>query len=214
MSHWLDIVLHINLYLAEWIQIWGLWIYALLFAIIFAETGLVVMPFLPGDSLLFAIGALTTLENGLDMTSVLILLSIAAILGDWTNYQIGSKLGKKMTSENSFFRVKPAHIKKTEEFYDKHGAKSIVLARFAPIVRTFVPFVAGVGKMDPKIFFKYNIIGGILWIQSFVWLGYFFGNMPQVQKNFSLIIFAIIFLSLVPIGIEIFKAKMKIQKVK
>ncbi len=208
LKHAIDVVLHIQVYLGDWAQWMGPWLYILMFLIIFAETGLVIFPFLPGDSLLFALGAMTTLaDNPLNIWILIPLLCIAAILGDWTNYQIGHKLGRTFFSKHLKWAVKEEHLKKTEDFYEKYGAKSIVLARFAPIVRTFVPFVAGVGRMNRNVFFSYNILGGILWVNIFLWLGHFFGNLPIIQKNFSTVIFAIIILSVLPMFIEIYRAK-------
>jgi membrane-associated protein len=208
MMDLIHMILHIQTYLADWVQWMGPWLYVLMFIIIFSETGLVITPFLPGDSLLFALGAMTTLsENSLNIWILIVSLTIAAILGDWTNYQIGNKLGRNFFNKNFKWALKEEHLKKTEEFYDKYGVKSIVLARFAPIVRTFVPFVAGIASMNRQVFFKYNIIGGVLWINIFLWLGHFFGNLPFVQKNFSMIIFAIIILSVMPMFLEYLRAR-------
>lgn len=208
LSHAIDVVLHINLYLGDWAQWMGPWLYVLMFAIIFAETGLVITPFLPGDSLLFALGAMTSLTvNPLDISTLAIVLPLAAITGDNTNYFIGKKLGRSWFAKKFPWALKPEYIQKTENFYARHGAKSIVIARFAPIIRTFVPFVAGIGNMNRKIFITFSIIGGMLWIQSFLWLGRYFGNLPYIQKNFSLVVVAIIFISILPMLIEILKAR-------
>ena len=210
-----DMVLHINNHLGTWAESMGPWLYVLMFIIIFAETGLVIAPFLPGDSLLFALGAMTTLQtNPLNVWVLLTSLTIAAILGDATNYTIGQKIGPDFIVKKFPWALKPEHMKKTESFFEKYGAKSIVLARFAPIVRTLVPFVAGVGRMNPKTFFKFNVIGGFLWIQVFIWLGHFFGNLPYIQKNFSMVIFAIIVISVLPMALEIAKARMSQKPVR
>ncbi len=198
MTDLLDVILHLDQHLVEWVAIWGNWIYALMFLIIFCETGLVILPFLPGDSLLFALGALTAVENGLDLGIILTSLSVAAILGDATNYQIGKHLGPRVFERDGrFFRREYLH--KTEQFYAKWGSFTIIAARFAPIVRTFAPFVAGVGKMPYRKFFLYNFIGGVVWVLSFVLAGYFFGNLPVVKTNFHFVILAVIALSLVPV---------------
>lgn len=206
--NFLHMLLHIQVYLIEWSQWMGPWLYVLMFLIIFSETGLIVFPFLPGDSLLFALGAMTTLgENSLNIWILIPLLSLAAILGDWVNYQVGSRLGRSFFQKHLSWAVKDIHIKKTEIFFEKYGVRSIVLARFAPIVRTFTPFVAGLGKMSPRLFFKYNVAGGLLWINLFLWMGHFFGNLPIVQKNFSAVIIAIIIISVLPMAIEVLKSR-------
>lgn len=202
-----DFILHIDVHLGEIISNYGVLTYGILFGIIFMETGFVVTPFLPGDSLLFAAGAFAALGS-INIWLVVGLLILAAFLGDTVNYWIGHFLGEKMI-ENKRIPIKEEHIKKTEEFYEKHGAKTIILARFVPIVRTFAPFVAGVGRMSYGHFIAYNIIGGILWVTSFSWMGYFFGNMPVVKHNFTLVIFAIIGLSVLPMVVEIIKEKKK-----
>lgn len=209
----IDVVLHIDQYLSVWSGWLGPWLYVIMFLIIFAETGLVIAPFLPGDSLLFALGAMTTLEqNPLSISVLMVSLIIAAILGDRTNYYIGEKIGPKIfTKEDSIFFHK-SHLLKAEQFYAKYGPKAIVIARFAPIVRTMVPFVAGVGRMDKKRFFTYNIFGGVLWVASFLLAGHYFGNLPIVQRNFHVVIFGVIILSLVPIAYEIIKAKIDSRK--
>ncbi|MGC4068567.1 MAG: DedA family protein [Polyangiaceae bacterium] len=210
MLHWfIDVVLHLDQYLEGWSQSVGIWLNVILFLVIFCETGLVVAPFLPGDSLLFAIGALAAREGfALKVPVVLPLLIIAAILGDATNYSIGRKIGPAVFSrENSRFLNKK-HLLKTQEFYERHGGKTIVIARFAPIIRTFAPFVAGIGKMQYRKFAMYNIAGGIAWVASFILAGYFFGNMPVVKRNFHIVIFGIIFVSLLPTVIEVVRARM------
>jgi membrane-associated protein len=178
------------------------WTYAILFLIVFAETGLVVTPFLPGDSLLFAAGAICALGS-IDITTMIVLLVIAAILGDGVNYFIGDKLGHRL-------KVKKEYLDRTHAFYEKHGGKTIILARFMPIIRTFAPFVAGIGSMSYRNFVIYNVVGALLWVISFTLLGYFFGNQPVVKKNFTLVVGAIIVISVLPIVYE--AVKMKLQK--
>jgi len=177
------------------------WIYAILFLIIFCETGLVVTPFLPGDSLLFAIGSLAA-SGALDLTTCLILLTVAAILGDSVNYSIGAWIGPKAFHYPKSRWLNPEHLKRAHEFYERHGGKTIIIARFLPIIRTFAPFVAGIGRMTYSHFLFYNVTGAFIWIFSITYLGYFFGGMEIVQKNFSLVILAIIVISLLPIVVE------------
>ncbi|MCA1790293.1 MAG: DedA family protein, partial [Thioalkalivibrio sp.] len=181
----------------------GTWTYAILFLIIFCETGLVVMPLLPGDSLLFAAGTFAALGS-LDPWILCGLLITAAILGDTVNYWIGKSIGPRAFSGNVRF-LKKEYLEKTQRFYEKHGGKTIILARFVPIVRTFAPFVAGVGTMNYGRFLAYNVIGAIVWVMMFVWLGYLFGNIPVVKERFSLVILAIILLSVLPIVFEMYK---------
>jgi len=202
----LDFFLHLDVHLGEIIANYGLATYAILFAIIFAETGFVVTPFLPGDSLLFAAGAFAAL-GFFNPWLLIILLIIAAIGGDAVNYWIGHFFGQKIVDNPKIPFVNQEHIDKTEKFYEKHGGKTIILARFVPIVRTFAPFVAGVGKMHYGKFISFNIIGGVIWIILFIGAGYFFGNIPKVKENFSLVILVIILISVFPILIEYFKAK-------
>jgi len=197
----MDIILHLDEYLSQLVSSYGALTYGLLFAIIFAETGLVIAPFLPGDSLLFATGAIASLGS-LNIWFVTLLLLIAAILGDTVNYWIGHFFGRKIVDHPKIKFINQEHIDKTEQFFKKHGAKTIILARFVPIVRTFAPFVAGVGSMHYSTFISYNIIGGILWVVSFTTLGYFFGNMEFIKANFHYAIFAIVGLSLIPMIYE------------
>jgi membrane-associated protein len=207
LQHLIDFILHIDQHLAELTQKYGLWTYAILFAIVFCETGLVVTPLLPGDSLLFAAGALAALpDSALNVHLVVLLLCAAAILGDTVNYWIGHTLGPVVFERNSRF-FKREHLVRTQAFYEKHGGKTIVLARFFPIIRTFAPFVAGVGRMHYGRFIGYNILGGILWVVLFTYLGYFFGNLPFVKDNFSLVVLAIIVLSLLPGLLELLRRR-------
>jgi membrane-associated protein len=204
----IDIALHLDRYLVDWSQSLGLWLNLILFLVIFCETGLVVLPFLPGDSLLFAVGALAALDGSPVKIGVIVpLLIVAAVVGDAVNYSIGRKIGPAVFKfeGNRFFNK--AHLMKTQEFYERHGGKTIVIARFAPIIRTFAPFVAGIGQMKYRAFAVFNISGGAAWVSSFIFAGYFFGNMPIVKRNFHIIIFAIIFISLLPTVIEVLKAR-------
>jgi membrane-associated protein len=203
----IDFILHLDKHLGAIIQDYGTWTYAILFLIIFVETGVVVLPFLPGDSLLFAAGSLAALPGSpLNVWAMMGLLIIAAVLGDTLNYHIGDYLGPRVFRENSRF-LKREHLIRTQQFYEKHGAKTIILARFIPIIRTFAPFVAGVGTMSYTKFLSYNVVGGILWVILLTGAGYFFGTIPIVQKNFSLVVLAIIGLSLLPVVFEFVKAR-------
>lgn len=201
----LDFFLHLDTYLDEVIRTYGIWTYALLFAIIFMETGLVITPFLPGDSLLFAAGTFAAIGS-LNVWLLWSLLFIAAVLGDTVNYWIGSKVGPGAFDGNVRF-LKKEYLDQTQEFYDKHGGKTIVLARFVPIVRTFAPFVAGVGTMEYRRFLAYNIFGAFIWTGLFIGLGYFFGNIPFVKANFELVVVVIIFISIVPMVIEFVRGR-------
>lgn len=203
----IDFILHIDVHLAEIISQYGVITYAILFGIIFVETGLVVMPFLPGDSLLFAAGAFAALGS-LNVIVIILLLCAAAILGDTVNYWIGHFFGKKIIA-NPRIPIKDEHIKETEAFFDKHGGKTIILARFVPIVRTFAPFVAGIGKMHYGNFISYNIIGGIAWVFLFILAGFFFGNIPAVKHNFSIVIMVIILISVLPMFYHSLQKKLK-----
>ncbi len=201
-----DFILHIDRHLAEIISAYGLWTYAILFAIIFVETGLVVMPFLPGDSLLFAAGAFAAKpETGLNVHVIALSLFIAAVLGDTLNYWIGAKVGPAVFKREDSVWLRKKHLDRAHEFFERYGGRAVILARFVPIVRTFVPFVAGIGQMTYPRFLAYNVIGGFLWIYFFTYAGFAFGNQPFVQKNFKLVILAIIFLSVLPIVIEFAK---------
>jgi membrane-associated protein len=205
----IDLLLHVDVYLLELVMNYGIWIYAILFLIIFAETGLVVTPFLPGDSLLFAAGALAA-SGALDVTGVSLLLVVAAILGDAVNYSIGRMVGTRVihlaqTDPRWGRWIKTAHIAKAHEFFERHGGKAIVLARFMPIVRTFVPFVAGVAEMSYPAFALYNVTGAIAWVGICVGAGYVFGNVPIVKENFSLVALGIVFVSILPVVFEYLK---------
>ena len=203
----IDFVLHIDTHLGAIIAGYGTLTYIFLFAVIFAETGFVFTPFLPGDSLLFAAGAFAALGS-FNVLALLLLFWSAAFLGDTVNYWIGHFFGQKII-DNPRLPINQKHIDKTQKFYDRHGGKTIFLARFVPIVRTFAPFVAGIGKMEYKKFITYNATGGLAWVGGFTLLGYFFGNLPTVKENFSIVVFVIILLSVSPILIEFIKVKLK-----
>jgi membrane-associated protein len=203
IKQFIDFFIHLDTHLAEIISKYGTGTYVILFLIIFAETGLVVMPLLPGDSLLFAAGIFARLGD-LNPWLLTGLLIVAAILGDTVNYWVGKRIGPKaFTSDSRFF--KRAYLDRTRGFYARHGGKTIILARFVPIVRTFAPFVAGVGEMHYGRFLAYNVIGGVVWVTLLVWAGYLFGEIPIVRENFELVIFAIIGISVLPIVIEVFR---------
>jgi len=206
----IDFVLHMDVYLNDIIANYGVWTYGILFLIIFLETGFVITPFLPGDSLLFAAGTFAALGS-LNPIYLFLLLSVAAVIGDTVNYSIGHYIGPKAFSGEIKF-LKKDHLDKTQEFYDKHGGKTIILARFIPIIRTFAPFVAGIGTMKYSKFILYNVVGGISWVAIFISLGYFFGNIPFVAKNFELVIFAIIFISFIPPVLEFIKARKEMKE--
>jgi membrane-associated protein len=193
----IDYVLHLDKYLDIILKSFGVWCYPLFFLIVFAETGLVVTPFLPGDSLLFALGTFAAIGS-LNITWVFVTLAAAAILGDNVNYAIGKYLGSVILKREGAWFLKKEHIERTHRFYERYGSKTIVLARFVPIVRTFAPFVAGVGRMSYATFFTYNIVGGLLWVTLGVFGGYFFGTIPLVKENFTMVILAIIFISILP----------------
>ncbi len=202
----IDFIIHIDVHLGQIISTYGIATYAILFLIIFMETGLVFTPFLPGDSLLFAAGAFAAL-NSLNIWLLFSLLTVAAILGDTANYWIGYFFGKKIVAHPKI-PIDEDHIKETQKFFHKHGGKTIILARFMPFIRTFAPFVAGVGRMKYQRFFSYNVIGGVLWVAIATFAGYFFGNMEFVKKNFSLVIIGVVIISLVPIFIEYVKHRL------
>jgi membrane-associated protein len=195
----IDVVLHLDRHLVELIRDYGAWVYLILFLIIFAETGLVVTPFLPGDSLLFVAGTLAA-AGGMDIGLLILVLCVAAILGDSVNYAIGKHVGDRMVRSGRFIRQD--HIDRTHAFYAKYGGKTIVIARFVPIVRTFAPFVAGIGRMDYGRFLLFNVTGGIFWVVSLTIAGYFFGNIPVVRNNLSLVVLGIVVASIMPAVIE------------
>jgi membrane-associated protein len=199
----IDFVVHVDRHLSEIVAACGVWTYGVLFLVIFVETGLVVMPFLPGDSLLFATGALCALPDaGLNVHLMAVLLFVAAFIGDTVNYWVGRRLGPAVFNREDSIWLRKKHLESAHAFFEKYGGRAVILARFAPFVRTFVPFVAGIGAMSYPRFMAYNLIGGFAWIYSFLYLGYFFGNLPLVKKNFGLVIIAIIVLSLMPIAVE------------
>jgi membrane-associated protein len=204
----MDILLHLDKYLDLMITTMGPWSYVILFLIIFCETGLVVTPVLPGDSLLFAVGTFAAIGS-FDLTLVLIIMTVAAIGGDTVNYWIGSYLGPKVFHYEGSRFFNKEHLQRTHQFYEKYGGKTIIIARFVPIIRTFAPFVAGIGSMTYSKFLSYNVIGGILWIFSLTLAGYFFGNIPVVRKNFSLVVMAIIVISVMPGVIEYLRQRGK-----
>ena len=197
----LDIVLHLDAHLLALVQEYGVWVYAILFFIIFAETGLVIAPFLPGDSLLFVIGALCGMGS-LDLEVALPLLILAAFMGDNTNYWIGRLLGLRLLEHASPRFIRHEHLEKTHAFYAKHGGKTVIFARFLPIIRTFAPFVAGIGTMNYRHYVIFSIIGGVSWIGSLILAGYFFGNIPVIKDNLTLMILVIVVVSFVPAMIE------------
>ncbi len=206
----IDFVLHIDVHLEAMVAIYGIWIYAILFLIIFCETGLVVTPFLPGDSLLFVAGTLAALgTNSINVHLMVLLLISAAILGDMVNYIIGRYFGDKLFSNPHSRIFKQSHLEKTHHFYEKHGGKTIIIARFVPIVRTFAPFVAGMGRMGYRRFASFNVIGGICWVSLFMYAGYFFGGLDFVQRNLHYLIVLIIVVSILPGVIEIWRNKRK-----
>jgi membrane-associated protein len=202
----INLVLHLDKYLGQIIQQFGAFTYVILFLVVFAETGFVVTPFLPGDSLIFVAATLSS-QNFINPIILYLTFVAAAILGDTINYWIGHYLGPKVFSQKKSRFFNPEHLHKTQKFFDKYGGKTIIIARFIPIVRTFAPFVAGIGSMQYGQFILYNIVGGILWVSVFMFAGYFLGTLPIVQENFHIAIFAIIGLSLLPPIIEIWKSK-------
>ncbi|MDR2981070.1 MAG: DedA family protein [Puniceicoccales bacterium] len=210
----IDFILHIDVHLAKIIADYGLWTYGILFLIIFAETGFVVTPFLPGDSLLFAAGAFCAKpETGLNVHLMALLLFAAAVIGDTVNYWIGAKIGPKVFKRDDSIFLRKKHLERAHAFFEKFGGRAIILARFVPIIRTFVPFVAGVGKMSYGRFIAFNIVGGFLWIYAFIYLGYLFGDLDFIQKNFKLVIVAIIVLSVVPIFVEFIRERQRSRKI-
>lgn len=201
-----DLALHFNNHLGYLVDQFGPWVYLLLFLIVFSESGVVLTPFLPGDALLFTVGSLTVGGGKLDLSAVLVLLSTAAALGGFANYAVGAVFGEKLFVNRNARILNPKHLHKTHLFYERHGAKAILLARYLPMIRTFAPFVAGMGRMSYKKFAAYNIAGGVIWVFIVVLLGHFFGSLPFVQKNFSMVILAIIVISMMPPTIELVRA--------
>jgi len=211
MEYLIDLFLHLDVHLAEFVSQYGVWVYAGLFAVIFAETGLVVTPILPGDSLLFAAGALAA-TGAMDLTLVLVLIAIAAILGNTVNYSIGRAIGPRVfaASDGTGWQSKllnRRHLDRAHDFFERHGAIAVISSRFAPIIRTFVPFVAGAASMSASKFLLYNMTGGILWTMLCVGAGYAFGNVPVIKENFSLVALGIVAVSLLPMAIEIMRAR-------
>lgn len=203
-----DFILHVDVHLDQLVATWGIWVYVILFLIIFCETGLVVMPILPGDSLLFATGAIIARDQSpLNLWVMAVVLIIAGILGDAVNYSFGKKFGPRVfTQEKSFF-LNRKHLEYAQSFYEKYGGKTIVIARFMPIVRTFAPFVAGIGQMTYKRFAVFNVAGAVMWVLGFLIVGNLFGEIPIVKRNFTLVIFGIIAVSVLPAAIEFFRAR-------
>ncbi|MFN0052223.1 MAG: DedA family protein [Planctomycetales bacterium] len=208
----LDWVLHLEGHLDALIQDFGPWIYVLMFLVIFCETGLVVTPFLPGDSLLFALGAFAARPNGLSLPLLMISLTIAAILGDSVNYWIGAWLGPKIFRGENVRFLNRKHLDRTHDFYERYGGKTIIIARFVPIVRTFAPFVAGMGKMTYRRFMAYNVVGGVVWIVSLLLLGWGFGNHPWIKGNFTMVIMGIIVVSVLPAVFEIIRERRRLHR--
>lgn len=207
----IDFVLHIDVHLSAIIQAYGAWTYLILFGIVFCETGLVVTPFLPGDSLLFAAGTFAAL-GAMDPLSLIGLLCVAAVVGDTVNYWIGHWVGPEVFRKDSGRFFKREHLERTHRFYEKHGGKTIILARFVPIVRTFAPFVAGVGRMSYFQFILYNVVGGVAWVVLFAGAGYFFGNIPLVRKRFTVVILAIVVISVLPMVVEVLRHRREAAK--
>lgn len=222
LLQFVDVFLHLDQHLAEWASVLGPWLYGVLFLVIFCETGLVVTPFLPGDSLLFATGALVALSQApasgsaypLSLTAMTVVLVVAAIIGDAVNYLVGARLGERLlaAADRGSRLIRREHVDRTHEFYERYGGKTIVIARFIPIVRTFAPFVAGVGRMSYRRFFAFNVAGGVAWVVSFLLAGYWFGNLPAVKRHFQWVILAIIVLSVLPAVIEIWRTRSKREK--
>jgi membrane-associated protein len=206
----IDVLLHLDVHLAGWVHGLGLWTYVLLFIVIFAETGLVITPFLPGDSLLFATGAIVSLEgSGLNIYIMAVLLIAAGIIGDFVNYAVGKYIGPRIFTRPDGWFFKAEHLATTQRFYEKFGSNTIILARFTPIVRTFAPFVAGIARMKYGRFLVFNAIGAILWVVLFLFAGYFFGNFPAVKRNFHIVIFSVIGVSLLPMIVPYAKSRFR-----
>ena len=209
----IDFVLHIDQHLQVLCANYGLWVYAILFVIVFCETGLVVTPILPGDSLLFAVGSMAAI-GALDVTWVILILIAAAILGDTVNYSVGHYVGPRVFHEEQSRFLNKEYLLRTHAFYEKHGGKTIIIARFLPIIRTFAPFVAGIGSMTYPRFLFFNVFGGVLWVLLFVLAGYWFGNIPIVRKNFSMVIIALVLIPGIPAAVEFIRMQMSRRKAK
>lgn len=208
ITWFIDFILHLDRHLTELVAQYHIWVYVILFAIIFCETGLVVTPFLPGDSLLFALGALAAVDRTgtLNMVALWLMLMFAAIIGNEVNFRIGRAIGPRAFSGGIRW-LKKEYLERTQAFYDKHGGKTIILSRFIPIIRTFAPFVAGVGSMQRRKFAAFNFTGGFLWVTSFLWGGYLFGNVPVIKNNFGIVTVLIIFVSVVPVALGLLRSK-------
>ena len=212
LAQLIDFILHVDAHLLEIVSTYRYWTYGILFLIIFCETGLVVTPFLPGDSLLFAAGALIAApQTGLHLLTMLVLLIVAAILGDSLNYAVGKAVGPRVFRKDYRF-LKREHLEQTQTFYRKYGGKTIIIARFLPIVRTFAPFVAGIGNMEYRRFMAFNVVGAVLWVAAFLLAGFFFGNIPAIKQNFSLVILGISVVSIAPPVVEYVRQKMSRRK--
>jgi membrane-associated protein len=207
LGQFLDIVLHLDTHLVALVEAHGVWIYAILFAIIFSETGFVVTPFLPGDSLLFVAGAVAA-SGAMSVNLLVVLLIVAAVSGNMVNYAIGRWLGKRFFTDRGNRFLNPAHLDKAHAFYEKHGGKAVVISRFLPIVRTYIPFVAGLGAMEPGRFTLFNVAGAVLWVGSLTYAGFFFGNIPWIKGNLTLIIVGIVVVSLLPLVVAYVRSKM------
>ena len=213
LSQLIDLFLHLDVHLLAAVDTLGPWIYALLFAIVFCETGLVVTPFLPGDSLLFAVGALAAAAGSdLSLPLIAVLLIVAAILGDAVNYAIGLRVGPRVFNREDSWWLNKQHLVRAQEFYVKYGGKTVFLARFIPIIRTFAPFVAGIGRMSYRRFAFFNVTGALTWVLSFLLAGYFFGNLPGVKRNFHYVILAIIVISVLPVVVEWVRARRGVRQ--
>jgi membrane-associated protein len=208
IKHFIDVILHLNAHINEWTTAFGPWLYLILFIVVFCETGLVVTPFLPGDSLLFAVGAVCAIEGSpLNVFVMGVVLIVAAVIGDAVNYAIGKRVGPKVFTSETSMLLNKKHLIRTQRFYERHGGKTIIIARFVPIIRTFAPFVAGIGNMGYRRFATFNVVGALAWVIGFLTLGYTVGNVPFVKKQFSYVIFGIIFLSILPGVIEYLRAR-------
>ena len=207
MPDFLDVVLHLDVHLLEWVRQYGTWIYGILFLIIFSETGFVVTPFLPGDSLLFVAGAIAA-TGEMNVHLLFVLLAAAAVLGNSLNYAIGRWFGGRFFSDKGSRFLNPKHLEKAHAFYDHHGGKAVVISRFLPIVRTYIPFVAGMARMKPGTYTSYNVAGGVLWVGTLLYAGFFFGNIPWIKGNLTAIIVGIIVVSLLPLAIAFVRAKL------